>query len=128
VWGAIISGVTSLASSYMDNRKIKTEHKAKVEQARVNAEINRIEKAAQSDQDYDLEALRQTRYSWKDEYVLVILTLPFIGSFIPDIQDYVLKGWEYINKAPEWYQWSFMGAVAASMGIRWAFKFFSGKK
>ena len=61
MWGAIISGVTSLASSYMDNRKIKTEHKAKVEQARVNAEINRIEKAAQSDQNYDLEALRQRR-------------------------------------------------------------------
>ena len=78
MWGAVISGVTSLASSYMDNRKVKTEHKAKVEQARVNAEINRIEKAAQSDQDYDLEALRQTRYSWKDEYVLVIITLPFI--------------------------------------------------
>jgi hypothetical protein len=55
MWGAIISGVTSLASSYMDNRKIKTEHN-------------------------------------------------------------------------EWYQWSFMGAVAASLGIRWAFKFFSGKK
>ena len=102
MWGAIISGVTSLASSYMDNRKVKAEHKSKIEQARLNAEINRIEKAAQSDQDYDIEALRQTRYSWKDEYVLVILTLPFIGSFIPSIQDYVLKGWEYINKAPEW--------------------------
>ena len=54
MWGAIISGVTSLASSYMEDRKVKSEHKAKVEQARVNAEINRIEKAAQSDQDYDL--------------------------------------------------------------------------
>ena len=128
MWGAIISGVTSLASSYMDNRKVKAEHKSKIEQARLNAEINRIEKAAKSDQDYDIEALRQTRYSWKDEYVLVILTLPFIGSFIPNIQDYVLKGWEYINKAPDWYQWSFMGAVSASLGIRCAFKFFSGKK
>jgi hypothetical protein len=127
MWGAVISGVTSLASSYMDTRKVKTEHKAKVEQARVNAEINRIEKSAQSDQDYDLEALRQTRYSWKDEYVLVIITLPFIGSFIPHIQEHVLKGWEYIAKAPDWYQWCFMGAVAASLGIRWAFKFF-GKK
>ena len=91
MWGAIISGVTSLASSYMDNRKVKAEHKSKIEQARLNAEINRIEKAAQSDQDYDIEALRQTRYSWKDEYVLVILTLPVLGSFIPNIQDYVLK-------------------------------------
>ena len=31
MWGAIISGVTSLASSYMEDRKVKSEHKAKVE-------------------------------------------------------------------------------------------------
>jgi len=55
MWGAIISGVTSLASSYMEDRKVKSEHKAKVEQARVNAEINRIEKAAQSDQTMTLK-------------------------------------------------------------------------
>ena len=76
MWGAIISGVTSLASSYMDNRKVKAEHKSKIEQARLNAEINRIEKAAQSDQNYDIEALRQTRYSLNT----YLSSLPYLSS------------------------------------------------
>ena len=50
------------------------------------------------------------------------------ASFIPGSQDYVLTGWEYVQQAPDWYQYSFMGAVAASLGIRWAFKFFGGTK
>ena len=47
-----------------------------------------------------------------------IFSLPFIGSFIPNVQDYVSVGFDYLNKAPSWYQWAYMGMVAATFGLR----------
>ena len=78
MWGAIISGVTSLASSYMDNRKVKAQHKSKIEQARLNAEINRIEKAAQSDQDYDIKPYDKQDIAGKMNTYLS--SLPYLSS------------------------------------------------
>ena len=71
---------------------------------------------------YDLEVLRNQRYSYKDEIALACVILPFIGNFIPGLQDYVLRGWEYLAKAPEWYSYIFIGAISASLGIRFLTK------
>ena len=59
------------------------------------------------------------QYTWKDEFILVILFLPFIGSFVPVVQDYVLLGWEYVSKAPPWYQFILIGVVLSTFGLRW---------
>ena len=91
--GGIISAVTGVATSYMDERKVKTEHKAKIAEAKVNAEINRIAKGAESEVNYDIEALKQQQYSYKDEFALLVITMPFIGSFLPWTQEYVMLGW-----------------------------------
>jgi hypothetical protein len=122
--GPVIGLASSALEGWQDSKKQKTAIKA----AQAEAQIKRIERAAEADADYDLEALRQTQYSWKDEYIVIVLTAPFIASFIPGVQHHVLAGWEYVQQAPDWYQYSFMGAVAASLGIRWAFKFFGGNK
>lgn len=122
LFGPILQAIGSGFSSWQDGRtKIKAakiaaevakwESEAKIQMMKVDGEIN-----------WDIEALRQSKYSWKDEYLMVILSAPFIGSFIPNVQDYVLKGWEYIGKAPAWYQAAFIGVVAATFGLRWWFK------
>ena len=111
----------------METRTIKAENKANIEQAKVNAQIKQIERTAESEINYDIEALRQQQYSWKDEFALLVITFPFIGSFLPWTQEFVMLGWEYVSKAPEWYSYTFIGAISASLGIRWATKMF-GKK
>ena len=98
-----------------------------VAEAKVNAEIKRIEKTADSEINYDIEALKQQQYSYKDEFALLVITMPFIGSFLPWTQEYVMLGWEYVSNAPEWYSYTFIGAISASLGIRWATKML-GKK
>jgi len=120
--GGIISAVSSVATSYMDERKIKTEHKSKIAEAKVNAQIDRISKGAESEVNYDIEALKQQQYSYKDEFALLVITMPFVGSFLPWTQEYVMLGWDYVSKAPEWYSYTFIGAISASLGIRWATK------
>lgn len=116
-----LSGAIDLATGWFENRKKRQSAQHDLEMARVNGQIQRETQLATATMDWDTEALRQTQYSWKDEYVVLVLTMPFIASFIPGLQDHVIVGWEYVSKAPEWYQWSFMGAIAASLGIRWAF-------
>lgn len=121
MWGAIVSSVSSIAGGVLENRRIKTEARARVEVARVEAEIKQIENAAQTVSDYDIQALKETRYSWKDEVALIVVLAPFIGSFLPWTQEYVALGWQHLTAhAPDWYGYIFCGAIAGSMGIRWA--------
>ena len=125
--GPILSLVSAPIKSFMETRTIKAENKANIEQAKVNAQIKQIERTAESEINYDIEALRQQQYSWKDEFALLVITFPFIGSFLPWTQEFVMLGWEYVSKAPEWYSYTFIGAISASLGISWATKMF-GKK
>lgn len=117
-----------VASNYMETRKVKVEQKLKIEEAQVKAQIKRLETASQNVQDYDLEALRQTRYSYKDEVAMLVVISPFIGSFLPWTQEYVLRGWQYLDQAPSYYGPLFCACIAASMGIRWAVSAFGRKK
>ena len=125
--GPILSLVSDPIKSFMETRTIKAENKANIEQAKVNAQIKQIERTAESEINYDIEALRQQQYSWKDEFALLVITFPFIGSFLPWTQEFVMLGWDYVSRAPEWYSYTFIGAISASLGIRWATKMF-GKK
>ena len=117
-----IKAVSDLGTQYLKNRTLKAEQSHAIEQARVEAQIKMISKSADTEKDYDLAALHQTQFSWKDEFALLIITLPFIASFVPGLQDYIATGFTYIANTPDWYQMAFMGAIAASLGIRWAFK------
>ena len=125
--GPILNLVGAPIKSYMEERTTKIKSKAKIAEAKVDAQIKRIEKTADSEVNYDVEALKQQQYSWKDEFALLVITLPFIGSFLPWTQEYVMLGWDYVSRAPEWYSYTFIGAISASLGIRWATKML-GKK
>ena len=128
MWQSLISPLANVATTWMEGRQKKAEAEARIESAKVEAQIKRIEKSAEAEADYDLEALRQTQYSYKDEIALIVILAPFVGSFLPWTQEYVAKGWEHLSKhAPDWYTYAFLGAIGASMGIRWAVTQF-GKK
>ena len=90
--------------------------------ARYMAEEQRWHKAKDIEADWDLRAQEQAKFSWKDEFLLVVVMLPFIGSFIPVVQDYVAKGWTEIAKAPHWYYVLLFGVFAAVFGLRWWFQ------
>lgn len=119
---SLISPVTETIKGYNDGKiKIK-EAQIMAKVAKYEAEARRWEKTADIEGDWDTEALRQSQYSWKDEWLTIIITFPFVFLFFPFSQEYVMKGFEYMDKAPLWYQTIFMGIVAASFGLRWLFR------
>jgi len=119
MFDAILALITTGVGGFLDLQKKKLESKLKIDEAETNAKIAQFERAQTTEADYDTAIVNQMALSWKDEWIVLILSLPFLGSFIPHIQDYVCTGWIYLAKAPQWYYFSFIGAVASSLGLRW---------
>jgi hypothetical protein len=64
------------------------------------------------------------RGSIKDEYLTIVLTAPLIVIFYasvwgdPAMVSQVKSAFKAMSDLPEWYQWCFMGCVAATFGLR----------
>lgn len=132
---SIIDGVSNYVSHKQELKKIAKEGEieeakivaqTKVKQAEANLAM--AQEGQRIDGDLDKAAISDMRSSLKDEYLMLILTAPFVGSFIPTVQDHVAKGWEYIANAPEWYMYSFIGMMIATFGLRGLFKWVMQKK
>ena len=106
-----------LATTYLDG---------KVAVQKANAEIK--VKQATGEIDWDIEAIKATENSWKDEWITLLFSIPLILAFCGDWgNDIVQRGFIALETMPAWYQYSLGGIVSASIGIRSVSKFF-GKK
>lgn len=72
---------------------------------------------AQHDADWELAQIKNS--GWKDEYVLVLLSIPLVLVFIPYTQPYVLAGFAALEQCPGWFQLLLCSVFAATYGIRW---------
>ena len=68
------------------------------------------------DHEWELESIRNS--GWKDELVLIILSLGMVGSFVPGLQPYVIAGFDALAQTPDWYRWLIVMIYAATFGIR----------
>ena len=127
MWTALIGPIANIAGSWMDGKVEQTKANAKTKVAKAVAEAAIMEKKATGEIDWDIEMARSSASSWKDEWLVILFSIPLILAFIPGMEDVVRNGFEQLNKMPEWYQYSLGVIVAASFGVRSATKFF-GKK
>ncbi len=116
-----IGAIADAFTSYREGRTKVKEAKIRRDVAKFDAEAKRYEKLIDVEADWDKEALRQSQFSWKDEFLTIVFFAPFVGAFIPKVQDYVLTGFQYLGKVPEWYIVCILGIVAATFGLRWWF-------
>ena len=114
--GTLLSSVSSLASSYLDGKVAVQKAEATIRMKEATGEI-----------DWDLAAMRASQSSWKDEWLVILFSVPLILAFIPGMEGVVANGFEQLKSMPEWYQYSLGVIVAASFGVRSATKFF-GKR
>ena len=114
----IVKSLGSLASSYVDGKVQTQKVKAEIQKKQLTGEI-----------DWDLEAIKATQSSWKDEWITILLSIPFLLCFInDDTRQMAFAGFQALEQAPAWYTYSFGVVIAASFGIRSATKFFGGRK
>ena len=118
--GNIVGNLGGKVVESLDNRsarKHETEQrKLELEQAKHVAKLELAKQGQQSDNAWELEQIKNS--GWKDEFVLLLLSIPMVLSFIPGTVGYVKAGFAALSKTPDWYQWLILAVFAAIYGIR----------
>ena len=123
----LIGPITQLAGTWLEGRveKSKAETGAAVAKARAEATI--MEKNATGELDWVITMAEGSKHSWKDEWLVILFSVPLILAFIPGMEGVVERGFAQLQQMPDWYQYSLGVIVAASFGVRSATKFFQKK-
>lgn len=119
--GDIISGVVGGVKSWNEGRVKIKEAKISAQVRKIEASAAREEREAKAERDWDMEALKASQSSWKDEFIMVLWFSPFVMLFIPGLQPYALAGFTALAQVPYGYWLVLFGIVAQAFGLRWLF-------
>ena len=121
IFSGIVSAVGGIATAWMEN---------KVEQTKAKGALNvameqRKTKMATGEIDWDQTMAEASKDSWKDEWLVLLFSVPLILAFCGDWGRAIVEsGFQALETAPEWYRYTLGVIVAASFGFRGATKFF----
>jgi len=113
MWSLAFEAVKTLGSKWLNNRAEKEAAKHEKE-----VQILRGERTA------DIKSAEGMSTSLKDEYLTLVLTIPLIVIFYASVWGdsamilQVQEAFTAMSALPEWYQWCFMGCIAATFGLR----------
>tara|TARA_R100001015_G_C4482069_1_gene62282 strand:+ start:193 stop:576 length:384 start_codon:yes stop_codon:yes gene_type:complete len=117
-------GVASDAiGGYVETKKAKAKQKL----VKIEAETEIVKQQIKGEIDWDVEAIKGSKESWKDEYLTILFSIPLLLCFLPFTVEYVERGFAALAMTPDWYKYTLGVIVSASFGIKGATKFF-GKK
>jgi len=110
-------------TGFIDTKKAKAKQKL----VKIEAETSIMEKQISGEIDWDVEAVKGSKESWKDEYLTILFSIPLLLCFLPFTVEYVERGFQALALTPDWYKYTLGVIVSASFGIKGATKMF-GKK
>jgi hypothetical protein len=124
IWDTIVEKLVgklpeSIVEYYKTKRELEHDLELEVLRGKFKYEEMKTQRAAESegrDADWELESIRNS--GWKDEWVLLLLSIPLVLVFIPATQDSVMQGFATLEQTPEWYRWLTMIIFTATYGIR----------
>ena len=76
----------------------------------------------------NLEQIKASTTSWKDEYLVVIFGLVFVANFVPHLQDYMERGWAILEKADPLFWYAMLALISGSFGMNLTNKLKNKKK
>ena len=124
MWAKIIATFTGqTVESVLAYKTAKRTLKANIvlEKLKGKAEYERAKshRASESegrDHEWELESIRNS--GWKDEWVLIVLSIPMILVFIPYTQPFITSGFASLATTPLWYRTTVMTIYLATFGLR----------
>lgn len=118
---ATLTGQTVEAVLEYKNTKRKLKAEIELERLRGKAEYERAktQRASESEgRDHEWELLSIQNSGWKDEWVLIVLSIPLITSFIPATQPATAAGFVALEGTPLWYRTMVASIYLATFGLR----------
>ena len=140
VAGEAVKSVFSLAKAPIDGwqerktlkaqadvESIKVDNTIRLKQAEANVEL--AKQGIQAETAYDTKAQENMKFTWKDEYILIVLFFPvnvlficpFVKKWLPSLQADIINSVNALEQFPAWYTWLLTGIVIATFGLRWYF-------
>ena len=75
-------------------------------------------KAMQSEENWEKMMAEGSKTSWKDEWFVIVLSIPMVGAFIPELVPFIQQGFTVLDTMPEYYKGFLAAAIAASFGLK----------
>lgn len=121
-WLKSLFGLGEIAGEYLKERqRLKNELKLKKLQGQIDIVAAKAQAAIEQQRHvstWEQTYVNMQASSWKDEVVLAVVLSPYIGAFIPGVQDYVLVGFQYLDSMPYWAVGLTVTICLAIYGIR----------
>ena len=64
----------------------------------------------------DVQSLKSSENSLKDEWLVLVFSIIFIAHFIPSLQDAMQRGWEILEYASDYFWIIILTVVGGSFG------------
>lgn len=123
IWDKVLGAVTGPVATYFTRRaelkQARFEAELKFEQASGDRRAKLISEGLAADANWEMEFARQAANSWKDEYTLIVVSIPMLMAFVPSLAVFVEQGFAALGKTPVWYQTVLVSLFMATVGIRW---------
>ena len=103
---ALIGPISQLAGTWLEGKVEKTKAETGAKVAKAKAEATIMEKKATGEIDWDITMAEASKHSWKDEWLVILFSVPLVLAFIPGMEGVVQNGFEQLEKMPDWYQYS----------------------
>lgn len=105
-------------SSWQERKQLEQKTRLEIEKAKSNAIIEQAKRGQVHEFKWDEIMAQGSMDSWKDEWFVILLSIPAVLCFIPGLDVYVTRGFVALAATPDWYKAAFGIAVAASFGFR----------
>ncbi len=121
---AIVSGISGYFKDKNEIKKVQVEADKLLIMAKAEAEANKMKR--ESEQDYDLDKLSMIAMdkSWKDEFLLILFSIPIAMCFFPEYRQYVEDGFKTLDIIPEWFMYIYVTMIVVIYGMRGLLRMF----
>ena len=129
IFGAIkmvATPITQVVTGWQKRKTVKLDGDIAISKAKTEANIDKIKTGQAADIAWEVTSLDQS--GWKDEYWTIVLSIPMIMCFIPGLVEYVVQGFEALQKTPEWYRYAIGIAISSAFGVKTFANFMKLKK
>lgn len=128
--GSILSGggiIKDIFGGIQSHFKHKRDMKLAKQNTELQIELKKQEiltEQSTSEIKWDQTMAENSATSWKDEFWTVLLAIPVVLVFIPDMAPYISEGFKVLqNDVPDWYKLALGTAIAAAFGrhelVKW---------
>ena len=126
---SLIGPLTELAGGWLKGKADAQAADAKLKLTEAEAKAKIMLSKETSVADWERIMAQGSQSSWKDEYLVILFSIPLILVFTGEWgRTVVAEGFAALEVMPQWYQYTLGVIVSASFAVRSATKFFGGKK